>query len=160
MKNKKTIIALVLSISVGVASIGYSEQITLKEIEKYIPEHNTIIIKEKKEEIKEVEKQVVSGTIRTVTAYNVGDPYQTDDSPCIGAANTDLCEALEKGERHCAANFVPLGTVLWIQHYGKCLVSDRMNRRYTNRVDIAMSLEEKQRAKNFGVQNLFVEILE
>jgi len=156
MKNKKNIITLVLLTSIAVASIGYSEQITLKAIDENQSKLNTIVIREK---VKEIKKEIVSATIRIVTAYNVGDPSQTDDTPCIGAANTNLCEALTRGEKHCAANFVPLGTVLFVQNYGRCLVSDRLNSRYPNRVDIAMTLQEKQRAIKFGVQRLNVEIL-
>lgn len=107
--------------------------------------------------------EVVSETIREITAYNVGDPYQTDDSPCIGASNKNLCEMVENGENICAANFVPFGTKLHITSENgwemTCVVEDRMNSRYKNRVDIAMSLEEKQRALQFGVQNLNVRIL-
>lgn len=108
--------------------------------------------------------EVLDQAIRTVTAYNVGDPYQTDDTPCIGAyTKVNLCEELEKGVNVCAANFVPLGTELLLE--GKngwsfhCIVWDRMNKRYPNRVDIAMKLSEKQRAKNFSTQNLSVKIL-
>ena len=49
---------------------------------------------------------VESETIRVVTAYNAGDPAQTDDSPCISASGEDLCAALELGQKRCAANFV------------------------------------------------------
>lgn len=98
------------------------------------------------------------GTIREVTAYNVGDISQTDDSPCISANGENICEALEKGYKRCAANFVPIGTDLIIQNYGECKVTDRMNSRYKNRVDIAMTLEEKERAINFGLQRLLVTV--
>ena len=103
---------------------------------------------------------VKSQTIRYVTAYNVGDEGQTDDTPCIGAANTNLCEALARGEKHCAANFVKLGTKLHIQNVGLCIVTDRMNKRYRNRVDIAMPKEDYKKALTFGCQKLIVRILE
>lgn len=99
------------------------------------------------------------GTIRFVTAYNVGDPKQCDDTPCIAANNKNICNALERGEQHCAANFVPLGTKLHIDKVGTCVVSDRMNRRYKNRVDIAMKLTEVPKARAFGKQKLYVEVL-
>ena len=98
------------------------------------------------------------GTIRYVTAYNVGDPNQCDDTPCIAANNKDICEAVNRGELHCAANFVPLGTLLHIDKVGTCIVSDRMNRRYRNRVDIAMPLTEVKKALRFGKQKLYVEV--
>jgi 3D (Asp-Asp-Asp) domain-containing protein len=98
-------------------------------------------------------------TIRYVTAYNVGDSRQTDDTPCIGAANTNICEALARGESHCAANFVKLGTKLHIDKVGVCTVTDRMNKRFRNRVDIAMSKDDYKKAITFGRQKLKVRIL-
>lgn len=101
---------------------------------------------------------VTSGTVREVTAYNLGDVNQTDSSPCITANGMDGCKMLEQGINICAANFVPLGTTIYVQHYGECLVIDRMNSRFPNRVDIGMKLSEKQRAIKFGLQNLLVKI--
>lgn len=102
--------------------------------------------------------------IREVTAYNVGDVAQTDSTPCIGAySKVNLCEEVENGRNVCAANFVPLGTELLITAKGgwefNCIVWDRMARKHKNRVDIAMKLSEKNRAINFGIQLLNVEIL-
>ena len=107
--------------------------------------------------------EVSSETIRTVTAYNVGDPNQTDDSPCIGAySKVNLCEEVAKGKNVCAANFVPLGTELLIEAENgwnfHCIVWDRMNERFGERVDIAMNLWEKDRALRFN-QKLKVKIL-
>ena len=98
-------------------------------------------------------------TIRYVTAYNVGDARQTDDTPCIGAVNTNICEALDRGEVHCAANFVPLGSKLYVDKIGVCLVTDRMNKRYKNRVDIAMPKNKYKEAVVFGRQKLMVSII-
>lgn len=103
---------------------------------------------------------VVSETIRVVTAYNVGDPGQTDDTPCISANGENICEALERGEKRCAANFVPLGTRLYVDRVGMCVVTDRTNRRYRNRVDIAMHRHEYQEARRFGKKKLWVKIIE
>ena len=103
---------------------------------------------------------VKSETIRVVTAYNVGDPRQTDDTPCIAANGEDICSALAKGEMRCAANFVPLGSHLYVDKIGVCLVTDRMNKRYRNRVDIAMEKNEYYRARRFGRQKLHVIILD
>lgn len=107
-----------------------------------------------------VMREVKSETIREVSAYNAGDVNQTDSSPCISANGENICNALKAGYKRCAANFVPLGTDLLIEHYGECKVTDRMNSRYTNRVDIAMTLEEKERAIKFGLQLLNVRILD
>ena len=103
--------------------------------------------------------RVVSETIRIVTAYNAGDPHQNDGNPCISANGEDLCRALASGQRRCAANFVPLGTKLYIETYGICEVTDRTNRRYRNRVDIAMRLDERRKAIQFGKRKLKVKIL-
>ncbi len=108
--------------------------------------------------------EVISETIREITAYNVGDHRQTDNSPCIGAySKVNLCEQVAKGKKVCAANFVPLGTELlitapngWNFH---CIVWDRMARKHAQRVDIAMNLWEKDRAIKFGLQNLTIKIL-
>lgn len=103
---------------------------------------------------------IKSQTIRVVTAYNAGDESQCDDEPCIDASNTNICEALDKGERRCAANFVPLGTIIHIDTVGYCKVTDRTNRRYKNRVDIAFKKDQKKEALKFGKQKLIVKILE
>jgi 3D (Asp-Asp-Asp) domain-containing protein len=102
---------------------------------------------------------VVSETIRIVTAYNAGDPAQNYGNPCISASGENLCKALSAGKKRCAANFVPLGTRLYVEKYGIFVVSDRTNRRYRNRVDIAMKLDEIHKAKQFGKQKLNVKIL-
>ncbi len=72
---------------------------------------------------------VQSETIRVVTAYNAGDPRQTDDTPCISASGENICKALAKGKKRCAANFVPLGSRLHVGKIGVCLVTDRTNRK-------------------------------
>ena len=102
---------------------------------------------------------VKSETIRVVTAYNAGDPRQTDDTPCISANGENLCSALIKGKKRCAANFVPLGSRIHVEKIGVCLVTDRTNKRYRNRVDIAMQREDLHKARQFGRQKLRVKIL-
>jgi 3D (Asp-Asp-Asp) domain-containing protein len=101
----------------------------------------------------------VGTIIREVTAYNVGDPKQNHGDPCISANGENICTALNSGFKRCAANFVPFGTQLHIDHYGVCTVTDRMNRRYRNRVDIAMKMTEKDKALQFGLKKLKVTIL-
>jgi len=103
--------------------------------------------------------RVLSETVRFVTAYNVGDPGQNSGDPCISANGEDICSALELGASRCAANFVPFGTELFIQAYGICVVTDRTNSRYRNRVDIAMKPNERQKAIKFGKKKLYVKIL-
>ena len=106
------------------------------------------------------EDKVKSETIRVVTAYNAGDVRQCDADPCIDASNKNICEALEQGENRCAANFVPLGTFIHIDGFGYCKVTDRTNRRYKNRVDIAMKKNEYKKAMKWGKRKLLVKILE
>jgi 3D (Asp-Asp-Asp) domain-containing protein len=103
---------------------------------------------------------VRSETIRVVTAYNAGDPRQTDDTPCISASGENICNALAKGKKRCAANFVPLGSRLYVENIGVCLVTDRTNKRYRNRVDIAMKRDEYHKARRFGRQRLTVKIID
>ena len=103
---------------------------------------------------------VRSETIRVVTAYNAGDPRQTDNTPCISASGENLCKALANGKKRCAANFVPLGSRLYVDKIGVCLVTDRTNKRYHNRVDIAMQKDEFQKARRFGRQKLTVKIID
>ncbi len=96
------------------------------------------------------------GTIRSVTAYNVGDPWQTHSRPCIGASGHNLCTLVEKGVKVCAANFVPVGSKLYVDKVGECIVLDRMNARFRNRVDLAMKKSDRKLAVKFGVQKLNV----
>ena len=108
---------------------------------------------------KKKSNNIVAEVIREVTAYNVGDPKQNYGNPCISANGENICAALAKGLRRCAANFVPFGTKLHIEGFGHCTVTDRMNKRYKNRVDIAMKLTEKAKALKFGLRKLKVQIL-
>jgi 3D (Asp-Asp-Asp) domain-containing protein len=99
-----------------------------------------------------------AGIMREVTAYNVGVRAQTDGRPCIGATGRDLCHLIMQGIKVCAANFVEPWTMLNIEGYGKCVVLDRMNRRFPHRVDIAMSKDEVAKALKFGVQRRHVKV--
>ena len=103
--------------------------------------------------------EVTNDKIRIVTAYNVGDPDQNWGDPCISASGEDLCIALNSGKNRCAANFVPIGTELYIEDFGIFRVSDRMHRRFKNRVDIAMKRAELKKAKVFGKKKLRVKVL-
>jgi len=99
-----------------------------------------------------------SAAVREVTAYNVGVRKQTDRTPCIGAMGVDLCHLVDQGWKVCAANFVDLGTTLVIEEFGECRVLDRMNPRYSHRVDIAMRKDEVRKAVEFGLQQRVVEV--
>ena len=99
-----------------------------------------------------------AGSVREVTAYNVGVKRQADDTPCIGSTGEDLCRLVARGLKVCAANFVAPETVLNIEGYGECVVLDRMHRRFSHRVDIAMREDEIDKALEFGIQRRHVEV--
>lgn len=101
--------------------------------------------------------EVSEGIVRDLTAYN-SVPEQTWGDPCIAADNTNICERFAAGELICAANFVPFGTKLYIDTIGECTVADRMNSRYSDRVDIFMD-KDIAAAKNFGIKHLKVLIV-
>ena len=99
-----------------------------------------------------------SDEVREITAYNAGDPYQCDDTPCISASNDNICEMLAQGINVCATNKESFGTILEIEGLGECIVLDRMNSRFTDRIDWAMQAHEKPQAIAFGLKNLKVKI--
>lgn len=104
----------------------------------------------------------VRPTYREVTAYT-STPEQTDSTPCIGADGTNLCERWQEGETLCAANFVPLGTILLLDNQEEadgedaivCTVADRLSSRFPNRVDLYMGYDTAA-AWQFGIKTLFV----
>jgi len=98
--------------------------------------------------------------IRQISAYNVNDINQCSGNPCISANGENICNALDLGYRRCAANFVDFGVRLFIEKIGECLVTDRLSSRYPQTVDLAMRLDEKERALKFGRQRLNVKVLE
>lgn len=98
-----------------------------------------------------------TGVIREVSAYT-SRVEETDDSPCIPAANFNFCEIGPETygvDYYIASNAFPLYTKVNIQHLGSAIVVDRMNSRYDNRIDVYMGYD-LERALNFGVQNLYV----
>lgn len=93
-----------------------------------------------------------------LTAYN-SEPGQTDDSPCITANGFNVCE--NGVEDTIAANFLPFGAKVKIPElFGDRVftVRDRMNKRFSNRVDVWML--EKQDARQFGVKHAKIQVLE
>ncbi|MDP2586216.1 MAG: hypothetical protein Q8P32_00370 [Candidatus Komeilibacteria bacterium] len=96
-----------------------------------------------------------------VTAYN-SLPGQTDSTPCITASGLNVCERSNQGaEDIIATNLMrlPFGTKVRIPElFGDkiFLVHDRMNARYTKRVDVWMA--EYADAKKFGKQYTEIEI--
>ena len=97
-------------------------------------------------------------TYRTISAYN-SEINQTDSEPCITASGFDLCANGQ--EDSVAANWLPFGTRIRIPElFGDrvFIVRDRMNKKYSNRLDIWML--EKADAKKFGVRVALIEILD
>lgn len=97
-------------------------------------------------------------TYRTISAYN-SEIGQTDSEPCITASGFDLCA--NGREDSVAANWLSFGTRIRIPElFGErvFIVRDRMNEKYSNRLDIWML--EKADAKKFGVRVALIEILD
>ncbi len=97
--------------------------------------------------------EVVRIVRTTVTAYS-STVDQTNSQPFITASGAWV------GDGIVAANFLPFGTQIRIPaFFGDKIfvVKDRMNSRYTNRVDIWFS--SRQQAINFGLKNTDIEIV-
>ena len=93
------------------------------------------------------------GVVREVTMYNSLED-QTDNSPCIAAWGENICESKDNV---CATNAFPRNTVLEIKGLGTCIVKDRMNSRYKERIDWYAGMD-KDRAIKFGIKNLIVKV--
>lgn len=96
------------------------------------------------------------GEVREVSAYTLGNPAETDDTPCIGASNLDLCEIVKAGGVVYASNEFPLHTRISVDGV-EGIVLDRMNPRYRTQVDKAML--DRSEALAFGRKNLEVTII-
>ena len=94
----------------------------------------------------------------TATAYT-STVDQCDASPCITADGYNVCAAGK--ENVIATNFLPFGTKVQIPDmFGDrvFVVHDRMNRRYSNRVDIWM--KDRGDAIQFGKRNVKIVVIE
>ncbi len=94
----------------------------------------------------------------TITAYN-SEVAQCDSTPCITANGFNVCE--HGIEDTIAANFLKFGTKVRIpEFFGDriFIVRDRMNRRYTSRIDVWM--KHKHSAIAFGKKYTKIEVLE
>lgn len=101
--------------------------------------------------------RVVKTSTHTMTAYN-SEAAQTDSTPCITANGFNVCN--HGIEDTVAANFLPMGTKIRIPDlFGDRVftVRDRMNKRYSDRVDIWML--HKADALKFGVRKARIEVL-
>ncbi len=93
-----------------------------------------------------------------ITAYT-SDVAQTDDSPCKTASGLDVCKRDIEDIVATNFNWLPFGTRVKIPElFGDrvFIVHDRMNRRYTQRLDVWMKSYDD--AVKFGKQYAAVEI--
>ncbi len=98
-------------------------------------------------------QRVAPKTITVMATAYTSEVAQTDSTPFTTASGTTVRDGV------IAANFLPIGTKVKIPNvYGDQIftVEDRMNARYTNRVDIWM--EDIGEAREFGVQKVQIEI--
>jgi len=89
----------------------------------------------------------------TLTGYS-STPDQTDDTPFIAASGKHVYDGM------IAANFLPFGTKVQIpEHFGDKIfvVDDRMNRRYSDRVDVWFP--DRNSAIKFGIKKSTIIIL-
>ena len=95
---------------------------------------------------------VKSGTV-VATAYN-SLASQTDSTPWITASGTRCRRGV------IASNFLPFGTKVMIDGFGDqvFVVEDRMNRRYTKRIDIWF--RSYKDAMRFGKRKIKYHVLE
>lgn len=89
-----------------------------------------------------------------VTAYNP-EASQTDKTPTITASNKKVKEGMIALSRDIEKKYgFKFGDDVFLLGLGRFIFEDRMNKRWTNRVDILMFSEKK--AKSFGLQSSFL----
>lgn len=100
-----------------------------------------------------IQKQAIEskGVVREITMYT-SRSEETDASPCISADGTDICKV---SYNVCASNSHKIGQKLLVKGLGECIVKDRMNSRYHNRIDWYAKMD-LARALKFGKQKLEV----
>lgn len=112
--------------------------------------YNTLFLKPFKNEIKNVTPVKLKVT---VTAYS-STVCQTNENPFETASGQMVRDGI------IAANFLPFGTKVKLPEiYGDKVfeVQDRMNRRFSERVDIWF--EDTNEAVHFGIKNTVIEVL-
>ena len=93
-----------------------------------------------------------------VTAYN-SLPWQTNSEPCITASGMNVCDRDMEDVIATNYSYLPFGSKIKIPElFGdrEFLVEDRMNKRYTQTLDIWM--KNYFDAKKFGRQKIIAEI--
>ncbi|MFZ5364621.1 MAG: hypothetical protein ACOZBH_00205 [Patescibacteria group bacterium] len=176
-KNKKVVIlAITLLILANLASPTQAKETDLTNVNSVIKAQKPDIItagitayQEKQEQAKQIQlakKQAIypkykpgSGELYTVATAYTSSKAETDATPCITADGYNVCQAGE--ENVIATNFLPFGTKVKIPDlYGdkEFVVHDRMNRRYSNRIDIWM--KDRSDAIEFGKQQVKIVVVE
>jgi 3D (Asp-Asp-Asp) domain-containing protein len=94
----------------------------------------------------------------TFTAYNL-TASQTDEEPCVGAGNHNLCEISKQEPSKCiiATRLYNLHTILNVEGFGECEVLDRTSKKYGDRIDILFPT--KQEAIQFGKKEIRYRII-
>jgi len=116
------------------------------------------VTKEAGDPISEDSEVIATKTRRMVVTGYTSSPLETDETPCIAAFGDNICQLLASGMNICATNAYSYRSELYIDGLGKCYVYDRMNSRYTNRIDWYFGFD-RQAALNHGVKTMNVEIL-
>lgn len=127
------------------------EEFDLSEKESTQPESKTEESRAVKASTKVAQKN--STYVVVATAYS-STPDQTDSTPFITAWNTHVRDGI------IATNFLPFGTQIKIPElYGNKIftVEDRMNRRYTHRIDVWFP--ERELARVFGIKKVKIEVV-
>jgi 3D (Asp-Asp-Asp) domain-containing protein len=139
-------------------SIVSQEQGAISNLEDDLNQESSVNLMEFNGKLPQNPDEIKWSRHLVITAYN-SEPGQTDDSPCITANNFNVCN--NGVEDTIAANFLPFGSKVKIPElFGDriFIVRDRMNRRFSNRVDVWMI--EKPDAINFGVKVARIEVIE
>lgn len=138
------------------ADMNHSDNTDLIE---FIKDDNKLIQPEFNNSFPENVDSPVSFTRKyVITAYN-SEVGQCDNTPCVAANGFNVCE--HGIEDSVATNMFNFGTKIRIPElFGDrvFVVRDRMNKRYTNRIDVWM--KKKSHAKMLGVQYANVEVLD
>lgn len=122
--------------------------------DRYVPEEIKLQKEAEDKKLKKMKAVPVQEKIITATAYS-STIDQCDNSPFIAASGMRVHDGMV------AANFLKFGTrVRFPDYFGDKIfvVEDRMNKRFSDRVDIWMNTKEE--ALNFGIRKVRVEILQ
>jgi 3D (Asp-Asp-Asp) domain-containing protein len=117
------------------------------------PEPAPVLVQKTKTVKTEVKMKSITSYVVMASAYS-STPDQTDSTPFITAWGTQVRDGI------IAANFLPFGTLIKIPDiYGDKVftVEDRMNKRYTYKIDIWFP--ERELAKIFGIKKVKIEVV-